>query len=116
MTEQPASSVDEHARRRFGIVTLSSTDLTDLHLTGWEQVQAWLGSVAQGDVTSHGSDGEHFVVGEVFEQSTIRCPNGELRLDELVDNSEEAHLVGCLPEVFLDEWALYGLSEHIDFY
>ena len=106
VNEEPASGVDEHARVRGGIVALTLSNLTDLHFTGWEQVHARCRSVANGDVSVLGSDGEHFVVGEVFEHCAIGCPHGELLLGELVDNTEEAHLVGCLPEVFRDEWAL----------
>ena len=115
--KEPSSSVHEVACVWGGVVALASCDLADLHLTRGKQVHARLGPVADGDVTSNGSDGEHPEVGEVFEERAIGSPHSELLLGELGQDTKETHLVWGLEERFLQVGALLGkLGEHIDFF
>ena len=95
MDEEPAACMDEVSRVACRVVALARADIAHLHLTGWQQVHAWLRPVAQSDVTTDGSDGEHAVVGEVFEEGAVGRADGELLLGELGNDAEVAHLVAA---------------------
>ena len=93
MDEEPSTCMDEEPRVARRVVPLTRTDIAHLHLARWQQVHAWLRPVAQSDVTTDGTDGEHAVVGEVFEEGAVGGAHGQLLLGELGDDAEVAHLI-----------------------
>ena len=116
MDETPAASVHEITGGRVRVVTNTAFEVADLHLTRGKEVDARRAPVANGLVTSNGSDGEHAEVGEVLEKRAVGSSDSKFHLGKLGQHAEETHLVLCHEHRLLQVWGLFSkLSEHIDF-
>ena len=75
------------------MISFTRSDVTDLHLTRREQVDARDGLVADGDVSSNRVDGQAAEASEAVKEGLVWGAHSKLHLGELGHDSKVAHLV-----------------------
>ena len=93
MHEEPAACVHEKAAIGVSVISLTRSDVTDLHFTRRKEVDAGDRLVANGDVSTDRIDSKAAEASEVVEEGLVWGAHSQLHLGELGHNTKVAHLV-----------------------
>ena len=93
MHEEPAACVHEKAAIGVSVISLTWSDVTDLHLTRRKKVDARDRLVADGDVSTDRVHSKSAESSESVKEGLVWGTHGQLHLGKLGHDTKVAHLV-----------------------